>query len=126
MAFFTPWQFSPGANYYFRSCHYQHNGFPFHFYVVWYYNHPYHRNYYYCYYPMTPAAGYYWCRCMSRVAPNYDPNLFSILDPFHRYQDLEMCIQYFPGFSTMHATYPPDFAEGNNLDNLPSDLPPGL
>ena len=126
MASFTPWQFNPNTNYYFRSCHYQYNGLAYHFFVIWYYNHPFHRNYFYCFYPITPDNGYYWCRCYSPVAPNYDPALFSILDTFHRYQNLDMCLQYFPGFSNTPATYPPDFTPGNSIDNLPGDLPPGI
>ena len=120
--YYDPWLFNPNTGYYFRTCHYQFNpnGPWYYFYVVCYPNHPYYRNFFYCYYPLL---GCYWCRCYSPWSPDFDPNLFSVLPPANRYPTVAQCEPYFPPFVSTPAHYPPDFQ--TPMGQLPSDLPPG-
>src|SRR5262245_15645878 len=94
---YDPWNYNPNTGYHYKTCHYRfnHNHPWYHFYIVFYKDHPHYRNYFYCYYPQ---GNFYWCRCPSPLHSDYDPGVFSILGPNNRYPTVAQCEPYFPPF----------------------------
>ncbi len=119
--FYDPWQFDPNTGYYFKTCHYQFNPTEpwYYFYIIFYRNDPYYRNYFYCYWPW--GGGFYWCRCYSPLSPAFDNSLFAVLPDQFRFHTVQACEPHFPAFTTMPAHFPPNFT--TPMNPLPSDLP---
>jgi hypothetical protein len=123
------WSYHAQAGYYYKICNYfdyldgqsEQNQF----FVIF---HPSYWNYFYCYYPTTITSGYYWCRCYSPFAPEYQvtPNYFSVIHNASQlmYQTIAAANPYFSQMSSTPATYPTSHTVP--MLPLPSDVPPGL